>query len=197
MSWLKTSGPLGGPEIELNLPTSGNPGLKGPTSLEKGLPGLEGPAKPPMGGPKPPMPGAGPMGGPMGPGAGPGAGGTEQVKQLLDKGDLKSALEALKKLVPDAGGPAGPGVGGEKPRAPFLGAKPESKPAPKKEGPEDKGDKPEAKSEDKKESDLDKRTEGALRVLAECGACHTPLVLDCPSCSAPLSCMACLAETLK
>lgn len=176
MTWLKKAGPLDGPEMEHQLPTKKRPDFGG--SVEDGMPaGPSDPSAGPMpGGPKPPakpgLPGL-PPAGPKGPG-GKGPAGADEVKMLLEKGDLQAALEALKKLLPGGGdkSPAPPH------KAPNLGKPPEkkddktpAKPAPGA-APEEKDEKPE---EGKPKASYAART-------LQCGACNIVLEASCPTC---------------
>ena len=123
MGWLKKkAGPFGDDSMDRRLPTKGQPGLGGkvsddPLDLPAGGPmGPSSPApKPPMGGPS--MNGKPPMGKPTDPGAAPmgpdaPSAGADKVKDLLDKGDMKAALEELKKLVGPGPNGCGEGEGG-------------------------------------------------------------------------------------
>lgn len=185
MSWLKKAD---GPEMEYKLPTKTRPDFGGP--IDEGSMGEGMPPKPPMGpggpgmGGKPPMgpgmggkPGLGGPGGPKPPAKAPK--GLDEIKMLLDKGDLQGAMDGLKKLLPGGGDKAGPGPSH---RSPNLGKPPAPKPAgPPK--PEDKG-KPEgepAKPAPKAKAEEDKGDKKASRTL-HCGACNIVLEADCPTC---------------
>jgi len=170
MSWLKTADDgLDGPELSATLPKKDERRLPG-IPEDKESPGIPGkpPTAPPMGG-KPPMPGKGPGMGGKAPGAAPK--GADEIKSLLDKGDLQGALMALKKLVgePEA-----------KPKqAPFLG-KPKPKPEMGGEGAPQKP-KPEGESPLSEEGPEDKKS------CLACGNCGILLEASCPTCEGSLT----------
>lgn len=185
MSWLFKQA-ADGPELGRELPTRTRPDKGGPLDGPEGMDLPPEGAAPPMGG-KPPM-GKGPMPGgkpPMGgpakpPMGGPGGGkpaGLDEIKMMLDKGDLQGALEGLKKLLPGGGDkPAAPPH-----KAPNLGKPPAPKPAPAKEEPKDQAPKPEEKKEEPAGA-----PKGA-RNLMICGSCNVALEAHCPSCDTALT----------
>lgn len=167
MSWLSKKAADGGPELESPLPTKSQPNLKGPADG----PGLGG--KPPA--PKPPMGGA--PGG-LGMGGGPQKNpGVDQIKSLLDKGQLQEALDALKKLVPGGAGAGGPPMH----KAPDLG-----KPKPPMGGPAGKPAMPPAGGGEGAGAPPMGHKPMASKHLMECGACHITLEASCPTCDSPL-----------
>lgn len=184
MTWLKKAGPLDGPEMEHQLPTKKRPDLGGP--LEGGEPaGPSGPEGALPGGPKPGMgakppmgakPGMPPMGGPKAPG-GKGPAGADEVKMLLDKGDLAAALEALKKLLPGGGdkSPAPPH------RSPNLGKAPsekkDEKPTPAKPAPKAAPEEGEGKPDEKEP----KASYASLTWKGDCPTCKNPISIEASS----------------
>lgn len=141
--WLKNAAPMEDTELEIKLPTKGQPNL----------------------GKEPPMAPKEPAKAPKEPMKGPEAGGLGEVKRMLDSGDLKGALSALKKL-----------VGDEKPheekKAPFLGKPKDEKSEEKKPEAPKKDEAPEAP----KPAFAEKKA-SAQGVEFECGNCGRVLEL--------------------